>query len=59
MKQNKYDIEDNEIRFLGGFASEKTPLRRAGRARAPRGAVKIFDFGGGDKRASIKFKTQF
>ena len=41
------NIKYNKIRFFGGFASEKTPLRRAMRACAPRGAVKIKDF---DKR---------
>jgi hypothetical protein len=35
----------NEIGFLGGFADEKTPIRRAKRVRAPRGAAKIFNFG--------------
>jgi hypothetical protein len=34
----------NKIRFFGGFASEKTPYRRAKRVRAPRGADKISDF---------------
>ena len=48
----------NKIRFFGGFAAEKTPFRRAGRARAPRGAVKIEDFCGGDKRA-LNCKAQF
>jgi hypothetical protein len=37
--------------FFGGFAAEKTPPRRAKRVRAPWGAVKILDFGGGNKRA--------
>ncbi len=54
----------NMIRFFGDFAAEKTPFRRAGRARAPRGAAKIFDFCGGDKRAFpaarvFNCKTQF
>jgi hypothetical protein len=40
-------VQFNKIRFFGGFADEKTPFRRAGRVRAPRGAVKIADF---DKR---------
>jgi hypothetical protein len=34
----------NKICFFGGFAAEKTPIRRALRARAPRGADKISDF---------------
>jgi hypothetical protein len=35
----------NKNRFFGGFADEKTPLRRAVRVRTPRGAAKIEDFG--------------
>jgi hypothetical protein len=30
----------NNIRFFGGFAVEKTPLKRATRVRAPRGACR-------------------
>jgi len=41
----------NKSVFSASLPTEKTPPWRAGRARAPRGAVKIFDFGGGDKRA--------
>jgi len=52
-------IKFNKIRFFGGFAAEKTPFRRARRARAPRGAVKIEDFCGGDKRAPSIVKRSF
>ena len=49
----------NKIRFFGGYASEKTPLWRAKRARAPWGGAKILDFCGGDKRAFSIVKRSF
>jgi hypothetical protein len=45
--------------FSADLPTEKTPFRRAGRARAPRGAVKIEDFCGGDKRAFSIVKRSF
>jgi hypothetical protein len=43
-----------KIRFIGGFAADKTPLRRAMRARAPRGADKILDFVKRRSRAKVE-----
>ena len=45
--------------FSVALPTKKHLSDEPGRVRAPRGAAKIIDFGGGDKRAILNCKTQF